>query len=99
MAMTNSLNGSTVDLNSLQGKKEVLQTLLRNATATVTFTKKDGTERVMQCTLQEGVAIPHEKKTDRVKEPKEELLPVWDIEAEAWRTVTIPNIIKVEINQ
>lgn len=88
---TSSKNTSTTAEN-----KAGLQALLRQGVATVTFTKKDGTERVMKCTLQEGVAIPHEKTTDRVREPKEDLLPVWDVEAGAWRTVTIPNIKSVE---
>ena len=59
-------------------------------------TKKDGSERVMKCTLQEGVVVPHEKTTDRVKEQKDDILPVWDLEANAWRSITIPNIKTVE---
>ncbi len=93
----NSLSTSPNDPNSSPAK-ETLQELLRNFVATVTFTKKDGTERVMKCTLKSDIAIPHEKKTDRVKEPKPELLPVWDMEAEAWRTITVANVLKVEIN-
>ena len=88
---TDSKNTSTTAEN-----KAGLQALLRQGVATVKFTKKDGTERVMKCTLQEGVAIPHEKTTDRVKEPREDILPVWDIEANAWRSITIPNIMTVE---
>lgn len=91
MDMSNSNNTSTTAEN-----KAGLQALLRQGTATITFTKKDGTERVMKCTLQEGVVVPHEKTTDRVKEPKDDILPVWDIEANAWRSVTIPNIKTVE---
>lgn len=91
MDMSNSNNTSTTAEN-----KAGLQALLRQGTATITFTKKDGTERVMKCTLQEGVVVPHEKTTDRVKEQKDDILPVWDIEANAWRSVTIPNIKTVE---
>ena len=99
MVMTNLLNGSTISPSfSLNNSKESLATLLRSAAAKITFTKKDGTERTMHCTLQEGVAIPHERKTDRVKEPKPDLLPVWDIEAQAWRTITVPNVLKVVIS-
>ncbi len=99
MDTTNSLNMSVNGLNFLQANnKQTMQELLRTFVATVTFTKKDGTERVMKCTLKPDIAVPHEKKTDRVKEPKDDLLPVWDIEAEAWRTITLPNVLKVEIN-
>lgn len=99
MDTQNLNNGSNQDPSPLQANKETLQHLLRDFTAKVTFNKKDGTERVMLCTLQQGIAIPHEKKTDRVKEPKPDLLPVWDIEAAAWRTITIANIKHIEITQ
>lgn len=98
MDMTNSSNGSTTPSIALDKSKESLQELLRNFIAIVTFTKKDGTERVMKCTLKQDIAIPHERKTERVKEPKDDLLPVWDIDAGAWRTITVPNILTVEIN-
>ena len=98
MVMNSLENTLTTNLNtSLDKSKESLQELLRNTVAVVTFTKKDGTERVMKCTLNQDIAIPHERKTDRVKEPKEDILPVWDIEASAWRSITIPNILTVEI--
>lgn len=99
MDMTNSSSGSTLDPSfSLSNSKQSLYELLRNTVATITFTKKDGTERVMKCTLKEDIAIPHERKTERTKEPKDDLLPVWDIEAAAWRTITVPNILTVEFN-
>jgi hypothetical protein len=88
---TDSKNISTTAEN-----KALVQALLRQGPATVTFTKKDGSERVMKCTLEEGVVVPHEKTTDRVKEPKDDILPVWDLEANAWRSITIPNIKTVE---
>ncbi len=53
----------------------------------------------MKCTLKQDIAIPHERKTDRVKEPKEDMLPVWDLDQGAWRTITVPNILSVEIAQ
>lgn len=98
MDTTTSSNGSTTPSFSLDKSKESLQELLRNFVAIVTFTKKDGSERVMKCTLKQDIAIPHERKTERVKEPKDDLLPVWDIDASAWRTITVPNILTVEIN-
>ena len=95
---TSSSDSTTTPSFSLDKSKESIQNLLRNFVAVITFTKKDGTERVMKCTLKQDIAIPHERKTERVKEPKDDLLPVWDIEASAWRTITVPNILTVEIN-
>lgn len=63
-----------------------LKTSLRAGPVLVTFTKADGTERTMRCTLQEGVVVPHEKKTERVKESNDNIVPVWDLEKSAWRS-------------
>lgn len=64
-----------------------LKTALHNGTVRVVFTKSDGTEREMFCTLKEGVVVPYEKKTERVKETtSEDILPVWDTRKLAWRS-------------
>lgn len=94
--MSNSVNIMTTDLNSSPSNtKADLVNNLRQQYADITFTKKDGTLRVMKCTLKEGIAIPHERKTDRVRESKDNILPVWDIEADAWRSVNIETIESV----
>jgi hypothetical protein len=96
--MNNSVNISTISPNfSLNNSKESIATLLRHCDATITFTKKDGTERVMKCTLREGVAVPYEKKTERTREAKADILPVWDIEANGWRSVNVSSIQTIEI--
>lgn len=68
---------------------------LRQGTFAITFTKKDGTERVMKCTLMDTVVVPHERKTDRVIERTDNNLPVWDVEADAWRSVNLDTIKEV----
>lgn len=93
----NSNDTLTINQFELTATKESVANLLRRNEVTITFTKKDGTERVMKCTLKEDVIVPHEKTTDRVKVPKEDILPVWDLEANAWRSVTIPNILTIEV--
>jgi hypothetical protein len=50
----------------------------------------------MKCTLRDGVAIPYEKKTDRTREGIDNILPVWDMEADAWRSVNIDTIKDVK---
>lgn len=52
----------------------------------VVFTKKDGSERAMKCTLQENVVMPYEKKTDKEKHKSDDTLSVWDVEKSAWRS-------------
>ena len=72
-------------MNTKEGR-DWLKSHLRMGPVQVTFTKKDGTERVMNCTLQEGVVVPHENKTDRTKVENDDILAVWDIDKSAWRS-------------
>lgn len=70
------------------GKKEKnwLITLLREQPVEIVFTKKDGSDRFMKCTLQED-KIPAEsapKGADRAK--SDDVLAVFDLEKSAWRS-------------
>ncbi len=75
-----------------------MRSMLHLGPVTIWFKKSDGTEREMNCTLQDGVAIPHEKKTDKVKVINEEVCPVWDIDKGAWRSFKFESITKVNID-
>ena len=46
----------------------------------VTFTKKDGTERIMKCTLKEEfIPVEHRPKQDSDRKPNPETMAVWDM--------------------
>lgn len=83
--------------NTKEGR-EWLQSMLRMGPVDVTFTKTDGTERVMKCTLQEGVVVPHTKTTERVKEENNNILAVWDMEKNAWRSFRLDTITQVRFD-
>ena len=93
-----------MDLNNLENisttspnfSRAELTKALSEQNAEILFTKKDGSERVMKCTLRSGVAIPYEKKTDRTREGQPNILPVWDLEADGWRSVNIETIKEVK---
>lgn len=74
-----------------------LKSILHEGPVAVTFKKKDGTERVMNCTLQESVVVPHEKTTDRIKEQNDDVCPVWDIDKSAWRSFRYDSIVQVSL--
>lgn len=78
------------------GGKEWLQGLLKEGPVIVTFTKKSGEERVMKCTLEENVVPLYEKKTDKVKAKSEEILSVWDLDKNEWRSFKLDSIKTVE---
>lgn len=82
-------------LNTTEGR-DWLKSHLRMGPLKVTFVKKDGSERLMNCTLQEGVVVPHEKTTERVKEENNEVLAVWDLDKNAWRSFRLDSIKTVE---
>lgn len=69
---------------------------LKYGPVTVYFTKKDGTERKMDCTLKEENIVQYEKKTDRIKTLNEETCPVFDLEKNEWRSFRYDALTKVE---
>lgn len=77
--------------------KDWLRDMLQVTNVEVTFTKTDGTERVMNCTLQPDIAIPYEKKTNRHKPINTEVLAVWDIDKGEWRSFNYASIKKVQL--
>lgn len=78
-------------------KKWLISHLLYGPT-TVTFTKKDGTERVMKCTLnKELISAPiKNEKEDLLDLIKNSALPVWDIESAAWKSFRWETVKRVE---
>lgn len=64
----------------------------------VTFTKKDGSERVMRCTLSES-RIPAEfaPKNSGASKTSDEAIAVFDIEANGWRSFRWDSIKSVEV--
>ena len=73
--------------------KNALKTILQKHVVKVNFTKLDGTLRTMVCTLREDTVKPHVKKTERVKKPKDDILSVWDIEKDAFRSIKLDSLI------
>jgi hypothetical protein len=79
-------------------RKDLIEKLVA-ANAVVTFTKKDGTERVMNCTLQESVVPPVKVSPEdaEVRKVNDAVLAVWDIDKSAWRSFRIDSIKSVEV--
>lgn len=69
-----------------------LKNVLKERPVKVTFTKSDGTEREMLCTLEPSKIVPHEKKTEREKAVNEDVLAVWDLEKKQWRSFRFDRI-------
>lgn len=64
--------------------KDNIMNQLRANTMKVTFTKKDGSERVLVCTTNPQL-IPESKKA-KSDHHSVDVMPVWDTEAQDWRS-------------
>jgi len=83
MKMIDNVNANTF---ADQKARDWLVGVLREQAVTVTFTKQDGTERVMNCTLYEGdIPVEQAPKGSSRSKPTE-ALAVFDIEAKGWRS-------------
>jgi hypothetical protein len=75
--------------------KEELTKLLREGAVNVKFKKKDNTIREMLCTLSSDY-LPKsdlEVKEKKAKKVNEDILPVWDLKKEAWRSFRLDSIV------
>lgn len=76
--------------------KEWLRVLLHEREVSVSFTKKDGTERKMLCTLAEN-KIPSEKMPKNSgKSKSDDALAVFDIEKNDWRSFRWDSVTKID---
>ena len=70
---------------------------LRQGKSTVVFTKVDGTERVMKCTLNESFMPSEQRPTPPVEgsKPRQESLEairVFDTDIQAWRSFRVDSV-------
>jgi hypothetical protein len=69
--------------------KKWLRSHLKFGPVTVTFTKKDGTERVMKCTTNPTYILfkePALVESKKEKKTNEDVMPVYDMEAGHWKS-------------
>lgn len=71
---------------SEEKSREFLRKMLKESTVSVTFLKNDGSERKMLCTLKEN-SIPAEKMPKNTgKKVNSDVLAVFDLEKQDWRS-------------
>jgi hypothetical protein len=73
--------------------RDEIKKILQHSIANVTFIKADGTQREMICTLMEFL-LPDLVGTNARR--SQDVLPVWDMEKQAWRSFRIDRVIKIE---
>lgn len=98
--MAENMNVYEPDQDTLDNDIEVFRGWLKGVLtvqpATVTFTKKDGTERVMNCTLRGDMLPAVEIKEDRTpRKQNDNILSVYDLDSQGWRSFTVSRVKRV----
>lgn len=78
--------------------QEWLKSHLKSGPVTVTFTKKDGTERVMKCTTNPTYIMfkdPVMLESKKERKVSEDVMPVYDMESKAWKSFRWDSIRRV----
>jgi hypothetical protein len=71
--------------------------VLKETTVKIVFSKKDGTERTMHCTLKENLLPTRETKRQIVETTKpKEYIAVYDTVEKGWRSFVIKNVKSFE---
>ena len=84
--------------------KESMVESLHKGICKVTFEKVDGTTRIMNCTLKPTILAQEsgggfiQKETQLTEEAKNsEVVPVWDIDSQGWRSFRVSSVQGFEI--
>jgi hypothetical protein len=83
-------------MSELKNKHE-LKEIIQNGVVTVVFTKKDGTERTMKCTLlpeylpQRGQLLVESSN----RKENTDVLSVWDIDVGDWRSFRLDSVKEI----
>jgi len=80
-----------------QYTRQQIKELAQNKIITVVFTKKDGTERTMNCTLNESnIPTEHKPKNTGTSVGNDNTLAVFDTDKQGWRSFTIADVKHVQ---
>jgi thiamine monophosphate synthase len=87
-------------INDDEAKQQWMKDMLREGVVEVIFTKKDGTERHMRCTLNPEYLPVIQKEASEVSEVRQKSntsLSVFDVEAQAWRSFRFDSVKEFSI--
>lgn len=89
----------TKDWNDNDWKRfdQWIKVLLQERNVKITFTKKDGTERIMNCTLNpEVIPLVESTQDKREKSKEKDYIAVYDTDLKAWRSFIIKSVKEFE---
>ena len=77
-------------------KRDTLVKGLKKDVLTINFTKVNGEERVMNCTLHESL-LPEAIASDSEKKENLDVIAVWDTDKDAWRSFRVDSVNYIKI--
>ena len=77
-------------------KRETLVEGLKNNLVKVVFTKVNGDERTMNCTLHDSI-LPEPTITETEKKVNQDAISVWDTDNDGWRSFRVDSIKEFKI--
>lgn len=90
------------NLQDTSTQKETLKNLLRENVLSVVFIKKDGSERVMECTLKPDLLPTQDENTeskDKVRTENPDVIQVYDLENTGWRSFRVDSVLAFMIRE
>ena len=91
---------STYYVGASEAEREIMREWVRSVLqqhgARITFVKADGTERVMPCTLQEGVVPRTPEKTTADRKYNPDVCVVFDPDRQVWRSFRWDRLKRIE---
>lgn len=75
--------------------RDWLRGLLHTNTVHLTFEKKDGTIREMNCTLLES-ELPKQEQGKEARKPNDSSMPVFDLEKKEWRAFRFDTVKRIQ---
>ncbi len=78
--------------------KTEMAEMLRQRDVLVTFTKKDGSQRVMRCTLRPEALpemITESTRTSVGRRESDNTIAVWDLDLGAWRSFRLDSVVEI----
>jgi hypothetical protein len=95
MSMEIVYNTAPDDLD-VESRNREIRNMLYNGVCEVTFTKVDGSVRVMPCTLDPAVLPPAPVVEGKTPKPhKPETISAWCTDKNEWRSFRVANVTKV----
>jgi hypothetical protein len=92
-------SGTLWSLLETSGRREYFTDLLSANDCEVTFTKVDGSVRVMNCTLRsEALPARDPASLNESRESNPEVIKVFDLDKQSWRSFKVANVTNIAIN-